>query len=542
MKARFAAVLFASITALGAAMAQSSPESMNLSLKEAIAQAIEHNLDIAVARLDPKSSAEGINLAEAGFESSLEARGSFARSQEEPSNSFSAEKRDNTQLSTTYTDPLQTGGRWQVGLDYSDSSATYPAGSERFGLIPNQSGASLTGSFTQPLLRNFGLGINRIQIEQAKNNLKISEAQLTQRVISVVEQTEAGYWTVFGARKSLDVARTSKSLAEDFLKQTKVRVEVGTLPPIEITNAEAQVASREESVIVAENSLRDSEDQLRQLMRVDPSSPDWGKAIVPSDTPDFRAATVDYQAAIDTALKNRKELDEAQLNLRNIELDEKYRTNQLRPGLDVTASYSASGNNFEFVNQNVPASSQTLVIDCDGNPLTPEACLQTIPIPATTTLVRQDKSRTEPFKEIPKLDNTNWSVGAVFTLPIGNRAAKANLARTRLQKEQVQLNIEKTRQTIRVEVRQAARGLESSAQRVASAKSNVVLQRKKLDAEQKRFENGLSTSFQVLQAQNDLQDSENAQTAAEVSYSKALSRLAAAQGTLLSERGVTLAE
>ncbi len=542
MKVRFAAVLFASITALGAAMAQSSPESMSLSLKEAIAQAIEHNLDIAVARLDPKSSAEGINLAEAGFESSLEARASFARSQEEPSNSFSAEKRDNTQLSTTYTDPLQTGGRWQVGLDYSDSSATYPAGSERFGLIPNQSGASLTGSFTQPLLRNFGLGINRIQIEQAKNNLKISEAQLTQRVISVVEQTEAGYWTVFGARKSLDVARTSKSLAEDFLKQTKVRVEVGTLPPIEITNAEAQVASREESVIVAENSLRDSEDQLRQLMRVDPSSPDWGKAIIPSDTPDFRAATVDYQAAIDTALKNRKELDEAQLNLRNIELDEKYRTNQLRPALDLTASYSASGNNFEFVNQNVPASSQTLVIDCDGNPLTPEACLQTIPIPATTTLVRQDKSRTEPFKEIPKLDNTNWSVGAVFTLPIGNRAAKANLARTRLQKEQVQLNIEKTRQTIRVEVRQAARGLESSAQRVASAKSNVVLQRKKLDAEQKRFENGLSTSFQVLQAQNDLQDSENAQTAAEVSYSKALSRLAAAQGTLLAERGVTLAE
>ncbi len=540
MKVRSVAVLVAAFVVAHAAMAQTGAASINLSLKDAIAQAIEHNLDIAVARLDPKSSAEGVTLAEAGFDSSLEARGNFSRSQEEPSNSFSAEKRDNTTVSSTFTDRLHTGGQWSVGLDYTDSTATYPAGSERFGLIPNQSGASLTGTFTQPLLRNFGLEINKTQIEQAKNNLKISDAQLTQRVIAVVEQTESGYWTVFGARKSLDVARTSKSLAEDFLKQTKVRVEVGTLPPIEITNAEAQVASREEAVIVAENSLRDAEDQLRQLMRVDPASADWSKAIVPTDTPDFRATTIDYDAAIDTAMKNRKELDEAQLNLRNVELDEKFRTNQLRPGLDLTASYSASGNNFEFVNQNVPASSQTLVVDCDGNPLTPEACLQVIPIPATTTLVRQDKSRTEPFKEIPKLDNTNWSVGAIFTLPIGNRTAKANLARTRIQKEQVQLNIEKTRQSIRVEVRQAARGLESSAQRVASAKANVVLQRKKLDAEQKRFENGLSTSFQVLQAQNDLQDSENAQTAAEVSYSKALSRLAAAQGTLLGERGVSL--
>ena len=537
MKVRFAAVLIASITALGAAMAQSSPESMSLSLKEAIAQAIEHNLDIAVARLDPKSSAEGINLAEAGFDSSLEARGSFDRRKQEASSLFSSESSDTANLAATYSDPLQTGGRWSVGLDYAENSSTYPAGSQQFGLRPEDFNSSLTASFTQPLLRGFGLEINRIQIEQAKNNLRISEAQLTQRVISVVEQTEAGYWTVFGARKSLDVARTSKSLAEDFLKQTKVRVEVGTLPPIEITNAEAQVASREESVIVAENSLRDSEDQLRQLMRVDPSSLDWGKAIIPSDTPDFRAATVDYQAAIDTAMKNRKELDEAQLNLRNIELDEKYRSNQLKPALDLTASYSASG--YDFTSTGQPAGTTEVVADCDGNPLTAEACLFTIDTPAIAGI---KGSRTEPFKEIPKLDNTNWSVGAVFTLPIGNRAAKANLARTRLQKEQVQLNIEKTRQTIRVEVRQAARGLESSAQRVASAKSNVVLQRKKLDAEQKRFENGLSTSFQVLQAQNDLQDSENAQTAAEVSYSKALSRLAAAQGTLLSERGVTLAE
>jgi outer membrane protein TolC len=529
MKLRVLAGL--AIVAAGLAVHAQSTETIDLSLKGAIAEALARNLDIAVAQLDPKSAAEEVTSADAVFDSSLRADARFSRAEEEPSSFFSAEKQDVTSASVGYSDPLRWGANWSAELGYSEVSSQYPAGSENFGLIPDTYGASLGFNFTQPLLRNFGLGINRTGIEQAKNRLKISEAQLIQRVIGIIEQAESAYWDVVGTRNALGVAKSSRSLAEDFLKQTKIRVEVGTLPPIEITNAEAQVASREEGVIVGENNLRDAEDRLRALMRIDPDSAAWGKPINPTDSPDFRAVTVDAGAAIETAMQNRQELAQAELQLENLKLSERYQANQVKPELNLSANYTMSGNSYEFV----PDQRTVVVADPDGTPNSGDE------ITAIEEFLRRDDfGRSEPFKELPDQDNTNWSISALFTHRLGNRAAKADLARTRVQLDQQKLNIEKTRQEIRVEVRQAARGLESSSQRVASARANVVLQRKRLEAEQKRFENGLSTSFQVLEAQNDLQDAENAMTSAEVAFAKSVTRLAAAQGTLLSERGITI--
>lgn len=529
MKLRVLAGL--AIVAASLAVHAQSTETIDLSLKGAIAEALARNLDIAVARLDPKSAAEEVTNADAVFDSSLRADARFSRSEEEPSSFFSAEKQDVTSTSVGFSDPLRWGANWSAELGYTEVSSQYPAGSESFGLIPDTYGASLGFNFTQPLLRNFGLGINRTGIEQAKNRLKISEAQLIQRVIGIIERAESAYWDVVGTRNALGVAKSSRSLAEDFLKQTKIRVEVGTLPPIEITNAEAQVASREEGVIVAENNLRDAEDRLRALMRIDPDSAAWGKPINPTDSPDFRAVTVDAGAAIETAMQNRQELAQAELQLENLKLSERFQENQVKPELNLSANYTMSGNSYEFV----PDRRTVVVADPDGTPNSGDE------ITAIEEFLRRDDfGRSEPFKELPDQDNTNWSISALFTHRLGNRAAKADLARTRVQLDQQKLTIESTRQEIRVEVRQAARGLESSSQRVASARANVVLQRKRLEAEQKRFENGLSTSFQVLEAQNDLQDAENAMTSAEVAFAKSVTRLAAAQGTLLSERGITI--
>lgn len=531
------------VLAVGVTSALSQTEdrdALRLSLADAVAQAIERNLDIAVARLDPKLSEEGIRAADAAFDPRFDAQVDYSRSEEEQSSAFSATKRDLGTASASFIDPLQTGGSWQTRLSYQDSQSTYGPGSENFGLIPNTYGATLSASITQPLLRNFGLAINRTEIEQARNSLKISEAALERRVLGIVEQTENAYWALSGARNALDVAKSSRALTEDFLRQTKIRVEVGTMPPIEITTAEAQVASREEAVIVAENNLRDAEDNLRQLTRVPQESADWNRPIIPTDEPNMTNTRVDVTAAIDTALKNRVEVREAALRERNLELDERFRNNQLRPDLSVNAALDLTGNNYEFDRVVIAPGVTTGFVDCDGAGAGTAVCFGSVPTPRQVDFVRRDLGRSEAFKEIPKADNTNWSVGALFSIPIGNRLAKVGLARTRIQLDQAKLDTESVKQSIRVEVRQAARGLESSAQRVASAKANVVLQRKRLEAEQKRFENGLSTSFQVLQAQNDLRDAENSQTNANVAYAKAQSRLAAAQGTLLAERGVKL--
>ncbi|MDQ7087643.1 MAG: TolC family protein [Acidobacteriota bacterium] len=171
--------------------------------------------------------------------------------------------------------------------------------------MPTRADASFTLQFTQPLLRNYGLSINRTQIEQAKNTLRITEAQFRDRVMEVIEAVEAAYWDLVGARRQQAVAERSMKLAEDFLRQTKVKVEVGTLPPIEITTAEAEVAGRDEALIVAENEVRDAEDNLRALMRVPSTSADWDRPIFPTDQPPFYPVELDEDLAIEQALARR---------------------------------------------------------------------------------------------------------------------------------------------------------------------------------------------------------------------------------------------
>ncbi|HNX19892.1 MAG TPA: TolC family protein, partial [Acidobacteriota bacterium] len=158
----------------------------------------------------------------------------------------------------------------------------------------------------------------------------------------------------------------------------------------------------------------------------------------------------------------------------------------------------------------------------------------------TTHFEVDDEGRWGAFKQLPTRDYNNWTVGATYAIPLGNRASKSAYARARLAVDQSNLQLEATKQSIRVEVRKAARDLESAARRVATTRANVELQKKKLDAEQKKYENGLSTAFQVLTYQTDLRTAESYEISAITDYSTALVHLARVRGTLLEDRGVKM--
>ncbi|MBP7146350.1 MAG: TolC family protein [Acidobacteria bacterium] len=525
MTSRLAAavLLLVACAALPAvAQQESGPAPLELSLRDIVQQAIERNLQIAVTRLDPALAAESVTVAEAAFDSRIEARAAHSRSQQEPESAFGTTTFESDTADLTWFKPFEFGTTVRAGLQYEETQADFVAAST-FRQIPNQVTVGPVVNITHPLLRNFGLEVNRTAIEQAMNERRVSEAELFNQMMLTVEQTEQTYWDLIGARRQLGVAQGSLQLARDFLDQTKIKVEVGTLPPIEITTAEAEVASREEAVIIAENLIGDTEDQLRALLRIPPDSPDWQRPIVPLDEPTFEPVQVDVESTIDDALTRRPEIAQAQLAVRNAELNLRYRENQVRPELNLSADFSATGNNYE------PDAFR--LVDA-GDPADP-----------TDDIIEQvNFGRTEAFKEIADLDTYSWSVGAFYSIPIRNRAAKAERTRARLAVEQANLRLEQARQNIRVEVREAARAVESAARRVASARANVVLQRKKVDAEQKRYENGLSIAFQVLQFQNDLRDAESREIRALVDHHRALATLARVRGTLLTDRGVRVEE
>ncbi len=493
---------------------EGGPPPWELTLRDAVARALRENLDIQVARIDPASARETVTYQDAVFEPELQGNGSWNRQTQEPSSRFSPASRTDKQLSATYVDPLRTGGRVEAGIFYREMVSNYPPGSDIFGLVPTTMVAGVQLTVRQPLLRNYGLRINRTAIEQARNSLGISEEQLRQRVMEVVEQVESAYWKLLGARRQLDVARASYKLAQDFLEDTKIKVEVGTLPEIEITTAEAEVADRDGNVIVAENAVHDAEDTLRALLHVPEGSREWNRPIVPVDRPVTDKVDVDLDEAIREALAHRPEVKVAELQLRNRELDTRYRKNQVRPDLSLVGTWQATGNNYDYYPVIVPT------------------------VPPQEVWMRKDQGRSDAFSEIPDRDNSNWSIGFNLTVPIRNRRARADLARARLAGEQARLQVERTRQQVRVEVRQAVRDVESAFRRMASARANVVLQRKKMEAEQKRFENGLSTAFKVLQFQTDLRDAESRLINAAVDYNQALVRLLRVRGVLLEHRGI----
>lgn len=518
MKTYRAFLLIVVLLAAAFALYAEEPAPMNMSLKDAVAQAIERNLDIAVSRLSPLSGAEDIIIADSVFDSSFTAQGSWARSQSEPTSGFSSTSNTTKSLGASYLIPFHYGASVEVSFDHTDSSSDYPSYRQaQFGLLDHPISSRLTATYSQSLLRNFGLEVNRTGIEQAQIARQVSEDSLKRQVEDIVAQTESGYWTLVGAQKQLGVARASLDLALDFLRQTKIKVDVGILPPIEITTAEAEVASREEGVIVSENAVRNSEDVLRALMRIPESSPDWGRPIRTTDEPGFTEVKVDGERAIEEALMRRTEISSAKLSIRSADLNRRYRENQVKPDLALQAVYGLSGNNFDYVD--------TGLIDPDSG----------------APILRLDRQgRWESVSEIPSRDNNNWSVGMVLKIPVRNRAAKAELAKAKLNVDEANLKLEAVRQTLKVEVRQAVRNLETASRRVATTRANVILQRKKLDAEQKRYENGLSTPFQVLQYQTDLRDAESREVDAIIEFNKALVQFAKAKGSLLEERGVKM--
>lgn len=495
---RKSALLLAALALAPAAQAQqpAANEPQRISLRDAVITALQNNLDIAVTRFDPQIDQQSVVVAEAQFDPAVRAAASYQSEESEPSSDFDSAEVETWDASIGWVDPLQWGGQYSLDLIFTDVSRR---GTAFF--LPEQSDANLTFRYDQSLFRNFGVEINRTEIEQALVTKRISEAELERQVEQTIEDVEIAYWTLLGALRQYDVAVASLDLAKDFLRQTKIRVEVGTLPPIEITTAEAEVADREERVIVARTGIGNAEDALRALLRVPEDSAEWYRPLVPSDPAGFEPVQVDLREAVETGLRNRAEVRQAELAVRSAELTQRFQENQARPDLRASAFVSSGGNNFDATDPS--------------------------------------QDRWESFGELLDWDNNAYGASLNYVYPIGNRSAKAQRTRARLATERSRTQLDAVKQAIRVEVRDAVRNLEANALRVATTRANVALQRKKLDSEQKRYENGLSTAFQVLEFQTDLRDAEAREINAIMDYNRALARLARATGTLLEQRGVT---
>lgn len=473
-----------------AAAIEGDETGVRIGLDEALRIALENNLDLVIARKDPRIAEQSAEVAEADFDPNLSTGLTHSVNRDEPFNPFSPNRFERTALELEWGQRLGFGGSYGVTLSTGRTNLTGPLFPEITGYTTN-----LQLQYSMPLLRGLGEEVNREQIIVARRAIEISREELRRQAETTLKGVEDAYWDVVAAREGVRVARQSFDLARDLLELNRKKVEVGTLAPIEITQAEAGVASREEGVIRAETALEAAEDNLRKLLAIPRDDVRWGLRLVPTDSPSFAARSVDAAAVLAKALENRPELATARKQLLDRELAERSAKNRMRHGLDFNASVSPSGVDATFA---------------------------------------------DSASEVPDFENYAWSAGLLYSLPIGNRAAKARHATAAIEVEKSELALANLEQTIRVDVRNAVRNVESGIKRVRAAEASTVLQQKKLEAEQKKFENGMSTSFEVLTFQSDLANAQLAEIQARLDYMKSLADLERAQGTLLEARGLRL--
>ncbi len=362
--------------------------------------------------------------------------------------------------------------------------------------------------YTQPLLRNLGKLATERGIRIARLNSDISMEVFEQQVATTLQLVENAYWDLVQARKEVEVAEESLRLAQDLHRMNRVRVDVGTLAPLELVQSEVGIATRQESIILAQQIKENAEDTLRQLLHLEEGEL-WNLPIVPTTPPETPVPQIDLDAAIATALVERPELRNQELQLDLRELDVAYFRNQMLPRLDLTARYGYNG--------------------IGG----------TIRNPATGEII-QTGGASDAIKQVRERDFDGWRLQLDFAFPLQNRTARAQKAIADVNLDQGKTQLEQLQETVRTEVRRAVRGVRASAQEIESASASVRLAEQNVDAERKRYENGLSTSFQVLEIQEDLTAARSRQVAAVARYRRALAEYYRSIGRLLDAEGVEL--
>lgn len=485
---------------------EAKPAELALSLEKCIELALENNLDVQALKIDPEISKLTYEIAKTIFDPVLSASSTKDYYKRGPTSVILAG--DSNQYSLSLGGEALTGGTYGISLNARRDAQT----SIREFLPPLTYETGFFLSFKQPLLKNFGREVTRYNILVSKNNYDMSNSIFRQVVIETVAQAEQAYWNFVGASDYFNVQKESLRLAQEQLERNKIMVKVGTKAPIDVTEAEATVAQRVLSVINAENLVKTTEDALRSILSITPESPYWIASVTPSDRPSFEAVTVNLDESIKTAFSKRPELEETQLSLRTLELTMRYQKNQQLPKLDLTSTYGWIGSATKSIGPDlIWGTADDIVV-----------------------------GMSDSFDDLKERENKNWSLGLDFNIPIRNRAAARQFVISKLNYDKANLQYRSLEEKIAIEVKEAVRGVEMNLKKLDAAKASRILSKERLNAIQKKFENGMATNFEVSEYQQLLAAAETEEIQSLISYNIALMSLEKAKGNLLESRGIIL--
>lgn len=480
-----------------APFATSGPR-VDLSLQDATQRSLERNIDIAVARITPRLSDFSLAALDANYRPNLTSTVA--------NRDFSQATNNQTQGSSNGTLNTKTqtwqggfaqnmrwhGASWSLGWQNTrqDSSNLFATRNPTYN-------SSMTASYAMPLLRGFRIDATRAALETTKLGQESDEIALNATIALTVASARNAYWDLVYAIQAVDVAQQSLDLASKLVSDNQARVEIGTLAPIDVVSAQAEEATRRQTLVQAQAAVRTSELALKRLIVSGTDDPLWSASLNPTDRPPSTPEPINLEAAVTRALAERTDLQEAKKTLQANDVNLRNLVDQTRPALDFSASYGLAGiGGTQFVR--APGAL--------GGQIT-----QTLP-----------SGYFDALSTLGRFNFPQWNVQLNFAWPLGVSSAEANVARAKLQIDQTQANLKALELTVATDVTSAAINVQTGLEAVQAAAAARELAQKRLEAAQSKFEVGMTTNYEVVQAQRDLQDAQNTELRGILNYRKAL--------------------
>ena len=493
----------------------------DLTLDDAVQRALERNLDIAVQRINPLVQDMQVATANAAFLP-------FA------SSGFGVNQR--TSPNRTLFDGgglrgsniINEQGNYDLGVvqrmkwgggqyDVTWNSSRFETTSI-FTTFNPSFGANMTLNYTQPLLRGFRTDPQRTQLVVQRINRDISDIDLEETIVNTLANVRSAYWELVYARAAVDVQQQALELAEQLVRDNRARVEIGTLAPIDVVQAQSEAALRRQLLAQAVQTLRTNELLLKQLIVDGTSDELWDAEINPTDQPQIDAPPIDLDEAIRGALERRTDISRVrqQIDINDAQVDNL--RNSTLPALDVVGSYQLTGQGGPRL---VPSGSSFEALFGGAGGVIPGGY-------------------GDALDNIVDADYPFWSVQLQMTYPLGQSADKAAYERARLQRQQNTAQLRRTELQVASEVTNAAIQIEAIQERIEAAIAARELAEEQLRAEESKFEVGLSTNFLVLQMQRELAFAQDVELRAIFDYQRALIEFDRTQRTSLGAAGITV--
>jgi outer membrane protein len=491
---------------------------VHLTLDDAVKFALDRNLDISVQRLNPQ-------INDIGYAS--------IRSIYRPSLTSTLAAQSNTNPSTTtISGSTRAGDPVATTLDMYNAGVaqSVPWGGGNFAVQWNNNRSTTTnltsfynptfnsnwsGSYVQPLLRNFRIDSTRQQLQVTKLNRDISDVQLRATVTNTLSNVRNAYWDYVFATEAVEVAQQSLDLATKLVQDNQTRVEVGTMAPIDVVQAQSEQATRRQALVTAQSAKRTTELALKRLIVDGTQDANWNAEIDATDRPQFQPVKIDLESAVRRALSLRTDLEIAKKNIEANDVTLRFLRDQTKPQADLVATYGYVG-----------LGGRQLITEGQGVNRTVTGSLPGGYVDALQSLFNANFPR--------------WTVTMNFSYPLGLSQQEASVARARVQLNQVQAQVKQVELQVATDVTNAAIQAQNAAEAVQAAQAARELAEKKLEAEQSKFEVGMSTNYFVVQAQRDLSDARNSELRTVLNYRKSLVELERLQETTLQNLNVTL--